>query len=318
MRQLPPLNGLRTFEAAARLRSFKLAAEELFVTQSAISQQIRGLETHLGVSLFIRNATGLELTSRGAELLAEIAHALQILGEALQAVEGAPRAIAVTTSTSFATAWLINRFRLFESANPDITIYLNAAPIEGGVNALEHYDIKVSYDIELERSAGRHLLLREWLLPVCAPDFRLAMAAGETNAKPVLPVATDLATHRLLLNAPDAGDWRCWLAAHGGDRAQVKQLLGRAMALPTDMAAIEMAVGGYGIALANLHYVAGRLAEGFLVPAFDVPAFPLGGHFLGSDPRMARRATRRFIAWLDEEARASAAQISGWCGTTPG
>jgi DNA-binding transcriptional LysR family regulator len=183
---------------------------------------------------------------------------------------------------------------------------------------LERYDIKVSYDIELERSAGRHLLLREWLLPVCAPDFRLAMAAGETNAKPVLPVATDLATHRLLLNAPDAGDWRCWLAAHGCDRAQVKQLLGRAMALPTDMAAIEMAVGGYGIALANLHYVAGRLAEGFLVPAFDVPAFPLGGHFLGSDPRMARRATRRFIAWLDEEARASAAQISGWCGTIPG
>ena len=90
------------------------------------------------------------------------------------------------------------------------------------------------------------------------------------------------------------------------------------MTLPTDMAAIEMAVGGYGIALTNLHYVAGRLAEGFLMPAFDVPAFLLGGHFLESDPRMARGSTRRFIAWLDEEVRASAEQISGWCGTTPG
>ena len=83
MRHLPPLNELRTFEAAARFRIFKLATEELFVTQRAISQQIQGLETHLGVSFFIRNATGLELTSRGAELLPETAHALQILGEAL-------------------------------------------------------------------------------------------------------------------------------------------------------------------------------------------------------------------------------------------
>ena len=90
------------------------------------------------------------------------------------------------------------------------------------------------------------------------------------------------------------------------------------MTLPTDMAAIDIAVGGYGIALANLHYVAGRLAEGFLVPAFDVPAFPLGGHFLESDPRMARGATRRFIAWLNEEVRSSTTQISGWCGTTRG
>ena len=145
-----------------------------------------------------------------------------------------------------------------------------------------------------------------------------AMAAGETNAKPVLAVTTDLATHRLLLNAPNAGAWRCWLAALGCDRAQVKQLLGRAMTLPTDMAAIEITVGGYSIALTNLHYVAGRLAEGFLIPAFDVPAFPLGGHFLESDPRMARGATRRFIAWLDEEVRAYAAKISGWCGTAPG
>ena len=121
---------------------------------------------------------------------------------------------------------MINRLCLFESANPDITIYINVAPIEGGVNALGRYDIKVSYDIELERSADRHLLLREWLLPVCALDFWLAMVAGETNAKSVLPVTTDLATHRLLLNAPDASDWRCWLAARGCDRAQVKQLLG--------------------------------------------------------------------------------------------
>ena len=140
------------------------------------------------------------------------------------------------------------------------------------------------------------LKIRLRLLPVCAPDFRLAMAAGETKAKPVLPVTTDLATHRLLLNAPDAGDWRCCLANLGCDRAQVKQLLGRAMTLPTDMAVIEMAVGGYGIALTNSDYVAGRLAEGFLVPAVDVTAFPLGGHFLESDPRMARGATKRFIA----------------------
>ena len=90
------------------------------------------------------------------------------------------------------------------------------------------------------------------------------------------------------------------------------------MTLPTDMAAIDIAVDNYGIALANLHYVAGRLAEAFLVPAFDVPAFPLGGHFLESDPRMARGATKPFIARLDEEVRASAARISGWCGNTPG
>ena len=317
MRQLPPLNGLRTFEVAARLNSFKLAAEELFVTQSAVSQQIRALETHLGVSLFVRKVNGLELTGRGAQLLPEVAHALRILDEALLDVEGMPRAISVSTSASFATAWLISRFRLFENENPDINIYMNAAPIDGGVNALERYDVKVSYDIDPGRIAGRQLILREWLLPVCSPDFRSAMRAddlcgahGEVGGFR----ENALVSHRLLLNTPDAGDWRRWLAFHDVDRAITKVALQRAMALPTDIAAIEMAVGGYGIALANLHYIAERLADGILVPAFDVSAFPLGGHFLDVDQRFMRGSTRRFKNWLEEQAGLSTDRISCWCG----
>jgi LysR family glycine cleavage system transcriptional activator len=317
MRQLPPLNGLRTFEVAARLSSFKLAAEELFVTQSAVSQQIRALETHLGVSLFVRKVNGLELTGRGAQLLPEVAHALRILDEALLDIEGVPRAISVSTSASFATAWLISRFRLFENENPDINIYMNAAPIDGGVNALERYDIKVSYDIDPDRIAERHLILREWLLPVCSPDFRSAMGGGDPCDTPVKAGGFQesvLAIHRLLLNTPDAGDWRRWLAFHNVDRAITKVALRRAMALPTDIAAIEMAVGGYGIALANLHYIAERLADGILVPALDVSAFPLGGHFLDVDQRYMRGSTRRFKNWLEEQASASTDRISCWCG----
>lgn len=93
--------------------------------------------------------------------------------------------------------------------------------MEGGVDALE------CYDIELDCSACQHLLLREWPLPSCVSAFWLVMAADETNAKLVPPVATNLATYRLLLIAPNAGKGQFWLAALGYDWLLDKLLLGR-------------------------------------------------------------------------------------------
>ncbi len=307
MNRLPPLNTLRTFEAVARLSSFKLAAEELFVTQGAISQQIKNLEVQLGVCLFIRNVKGLELTYSALKLLPEVSQAFKILNNAVSEIEGSQQTISVCTSTSFAMLWLMMRSTGFEKVNPDISIYLNAAGKFAVADLISQYDLEVHYRPDRESVETDSILISEWLLPVCSPEFK-------SSQKPSFEMCTE---YRLLLNSPEANDWKAWFKAHGINLQHSKRALKKAVVLPTDASAIEMAIGGYGIALANLHYVADKLRSNLLVPAFDIEAYELGVHYFKNDQHFLKTAVSLYLDWLRDQARLSHQSIEPWLKATP-
>ena len=128
LRKLPSLDFLKGFEAAGRLLSFTRAAEELFLTQSALSRQVQALEEALGVPLFERRHRALALTSAGQAFHRDVTAALTALAAAADAVHGAVRAPGVTLSTtvSFASLWVIPRLAAFRARHPDTEVYISA------------------------------------------------------------------------------------------------------------------------------------------------------------------------------------------------
>lgn len=127
IRRLPPLNGLRVFEVVARHLNFRLAGEELGVTQGAIAQQIRGLETELGLKLFERHPRTLALTDAGRSYVANIRRAFELISDATETLKPEPRHLTISVTPSFASKWLIPRLPDFTAAHPDIDLRILAS-----------------------------------------------------------------------------------------------------------------------------------------------------------------------------------------------
>jgi len=171
-RSLPPLNALKAFEAAARLLSFSKAAEELFVTQGAVSKQVQLLEGHLDQTLFERKATGIELTEAGSRYLPTIAEALEAIQSAtavLQQASVEQETVRLSVTPSFSSLWLIGQLNRFQQDCPDIQL-----DIEVG----DRYTRKTDSDADLmvrclpiSEHVDGHLLAREKLLLVVSPEL---------------------------------------------------------------------------------------------------------------------------------------------------
>ena len=210
--RLPPLDLLLAFEAAARHLSFTRAAEERFVTQSAISRQIRSLEDDLGIALFARGHRALALTAPGQKLLVACQGVLAQLRRTVSAIR-APNArevLALSTTPSFASYWLIPRLHSFTQANPGVDVRLDASYEVRDLQA-EGFDIAVRY--QRANATDGERLFNETMLPVCAPALRRMKDAP-------LKVPTDLRHHTLLEveGMPGSGapvEWNSWLQANG-------------------------------------------------------------------------------------------------------
>ncbi len=180
---LPPLDLIQGFEAAARTLSFTKAAEELFITQSAVSRQIRGLEDHLGVALFERRPRSLALTEKGRVLhraATEFLERMQETTDRLRADGGAPH-LTVTTTGGFASLWLIPRLRTFTALHPDVDVRISAS--YKTVN-LERslVDVAVRYCKEEEAPEGAIRLFGEELFPICSPALQAEGAQSPAHA----------------------------------------------------------------------------------------------------------------------------------------
>lgn len=125
--RLPPLNGLRAFEVAARHLNFRLAAEELGVTQGAVAQQVRGLEAQLGLQLFLRQNRSLALTEAGRSYASNIRRAFELIADATQVLRPEPAHLTISVTPTFATKWLIPRLPDFTAAHPDIDLRIMAS-----------------------------------------------------------------------------------------------------------------------------------------------------------------------------------------------
>jgi LysR family glycine cleavage system transcriptional activator len=257
-RQLPPLNALRAFEAAARSESFTRAAEELCVTQGAVSHQVKALEATLGIKLFNRERQRLVITDAGREYLGVVRDALDRIAAGTERVLQRQNSGVLTVSTSpdFAAKWLVNRLGRFAEAHPGIDLRVSAT--------MHHIDfVREEVDVAVRHGDGHWAgldmvrLCREQLFPVCSPKM---MSGRNRIAKPA-----DL-LKAPLLHLDDSEAWSEWFEAAGVPAAGLPHglTLNRASML------IDAAVDGQGVALARTALAAWDLISGRLVKPFDV------------------------------------------------
>lgn len=294
---LPPLDLILGFEAAARTLSFTKAADELALTQSAISRQIRALEDGLGVTLFERRPRSLALTEDGRALYRVVAEVLERLQEAtgrLRASAAVPH-LTVSTTGGFASLWLIPRLRTFTALHPDVDVRISATYKAVDLER-SGVDVAVRYCTSEEAPESAIRLFDEEVFPVCSP-------ALQHDGHHPLHGISDLAHHCLLHmdHARDQMDWDTWLAAH--DHAGLKPAA--SMRFDTYEQMIGAAVSGQGVAMGIGRLVQGLMAAGRLVAPFgestegDRAYFILRSSLTGDHPHV-----RAFVDWLLAEARA--------------
>ena len=288
-RRLPSLTALRAFEAAARHTSFRLAAEELCVTESAVSHQIRALERQLGVALFYRNGRRVELSAAGAAYFPVIRDAFDRIDRGTELVRetGFAGELTLQVYVSVAVRWLLPRLYRFHEAHPDILVRLSTS-YRGWEFEPDFADVGFVYRRPpLEREYHYVPLFRVPVFPVASPAL-----VGRRRLRP-----SDLADFHLIRITP-ADDWGDWLRAAG-----VPELEGRpGPRFDTYLLGIEAAVAGRGVAMAMAFLVRDDLDAGRLVRPFDLEVPQRGSWYLvfrrerRSDPRIVRLA-----GWLRRE-----------------
>jgi len=257
-RKLPPLKSLRAFEAAARHLSFTRAANELFVTQAAVSHQIKALEDFLGVSLFIRRNRKLLLTDEGQNYWPKIRDIFEILSAATEQVkaQGASGALTVSVVPTFATVWLVPRLSRFNQSYPDIEVRLKAS--DDTVDFVrEDIDVAIYYDTGDYPGLHSINLLNERLTPLCSPSLL-------TGPNP-LKKPEDLKRHTLLHDG-STDDWRRWLKS-----AAVRGInLNHGPVFSHTAMVQQAAIYGQGIAMGHLVLSQADVQAGRLVQPFEL------------------------------------------------
>jgi len=254
------LKALLAFEAAARLGSFSLGADELGVTPSAVSHQIQQLEDFLGVRLFLRHAGRAALTSAGQTYAKEVERALGIIQGATNLV--APQSqrgpLVVASSPSFAAKWLQPRLAAFLGVHPDLKIRLSTLSDRDDIET-GRFDIAIAYGVRPETRKQVEPLLTERLRPLCSPALALAMG---------LKVPGDL-TRTTLIHSVNALTWPEYLAKIGeaGLRPSNELWLDRSTM------AIDAAVSGLGVVLESELLAADELRDGRLIAPFGDDSF---------------------------------------------
>lgn len=302
MRQfdLPPLDQLEAFEAAARHGSFTRAADELALTQSAVSRQIAALEAHYGVPLFRRLHRALRLTDEGVRLQHTVREVLQRLHETSLELRGEQRAktVVVTTTAGFAGLWLIPRLQHFTATRPDVDVRISATNTLAQLDR-DGIDIAVRYTTQEAAAAEGVRLFGEVVLPVCSP--RLA----RDRARPLKQPA-DLRHHCLLQMDIGPGvqplEWSSWLRAMQVEGLKPASLLHFSQ---YDQM-IQAAIAGQGVALGRLPLIGEPIAQRKLVAPFPKSvASPRSYYLFQSEASRRKPEVREFLAWLQAEAAAS-------------
>ncbi len=290
--RLPPLNTLRAFEAAARHMSFTKAAEELFVTQAAVSHQIKTLEDALGVKLFKRLNRALLLTEEGQTFIPSVRQALELLMQGVNKISQveATGALNVSTLPSFAAGWLVARLDRFRKIHPEIDVRLTAG--ERLVDfARDDVDMAIRYGQGRYTDLISDRFMEEEVFPVCSPTLL------EDGPHP-LKTPDDLKYHTLLHDDMKVG-WAQWLAAAGIEGVNPNH------GPYFDMSAlvIQAAIQGQGVALGRSTLAASALESGLLVKPFDL-TIPIDyAYFIVCPAEYYNRPkVRAFREWLFEEA----------------
>ncbi|MGN7743095.1 LysR substrate-binding domain-containing protein [Pseudomonas sp. 22526] len=281
---LPPLLALRAFEAVARHLSFVKAAQELSVTQSAVSHQVHKLEHYLDKRLFIRRTRAIDLTADGNAYYQQIRPALERIAQATHELRDASRqhsVLRIGLLASFATLWLAPRLAAFTRLHPEIHVELLPAIGLADVAGAE-VDLAIRYGKGGWPNVQARRFMAERLTPVCSPEFK---ARGVTQG----PL--------LMARSHQPFEWHDWSRHHHIDLSRYTSLM-----LHDYNIVVEAAIAGQGIAMGRHRLIHRRLAEGSLVPAFDLPPLENDiGYWLVTAEGPLSPAVAAFIDWLDRE-----------------
>jgi LysR family glycine cleavage system transcriptional activator len=305
-RRLPPLNALKAFEAAARHESFTRAAEELCVTQGAVSHQVKALEAELGLKLFNRERQRLVITEAGRGYLAIVRDAFDRIADGTERLLQRQRggALTVSTSPNFAAKWLVHRLGRFAEVHPEIDLRVGASANHVDF-AREDIDLAIRHGDG--SASGLHVtrLCAEQLFPVCSPKL--------FSGRNPLRTPTDLGRFTLL-HVNDRQDWSLWLDFAGATGVNPA----RGPVLSQASMAIDAAIDGQGVALARTALAAWDLIGGRLVRPFAM-AMPLRYAYWIVCPKPTARLPKvaAFSDWLLAEAAEDIRQIKE-LGSKPG
>ncbi|MDX1722661.1 MAG: transcriptional regulator GcvA [Pseudomonas sp.] len=259
------LNALRAFEAAARHQSFSAAAAELNVTPAAVGQQVRNLESWLGIALFTRAASGsarLLLTDAARAALPDIRAGFERLSLGLARLKdaGVHAELTITVSPAFASKWLLPRIERFQQAYPDLDVLLdtNSRPVDFQADRM---DVGVRYGAGNWPGLSAVRLMDEVIFPVCAPNYPL-LEDGRLSSE---AISRCTLIHDLTMaSSPDYPTWRMWLDASGNGHVKTDH----GLRINNSAAVLQAAIDGQGLALARSVMVKDDLETGRLIRPF--------------------------------------------------
>lgn len=300
--RLPPLDLFRTFEAVARHLSFTVAANELCLTQSAVSRQIASLEQQTGIRLFRRLHRAIELTLAGQQLLEAVSRGLDQIQGCLTALGSAAKVpkITVSATVAFAWFWLMPRLNQFSADHPgvDIRVLATDTPVFPGQGDV---DVAILFGSGQWEGITSRLLFRERVYPVCSPSFLDEHPGLIRPEDLVFQTFLHLDIDRL---APDPVDWQRWLASQGVTGQPVLPGL-RFNSYPMVLQAAE---AGRGVALGWSYIVDPIVASGRLVHPVDGVMETRNGYYLSTSKDAANTPElEEFLGWIATEAAQSSA-----------
>ena len=293
---MPPLNPLHVFEAAARLSSFTRAADELGVTQSAVSRQVSRLEDYLGTRLFERRNRGIALTPEGRAYLDEIGPAFQRIARATATLRARheTNVVRVACYPTFSAKWLISRLSRFSTLHPNVQVRLRTSirPVDFNTGAFDvAIQLRPVADVDPKHSS---LLIPDIIQPYCSRGFL---------SRHRLESPRDLLAVPLIASRYRRTDWRDWFTAMGlhDDPSNVGEF-------PGSLLSYKAAAEGLGAVIGQPFMMADDVASGMLVPLFSPVQREFANFVMWNSYAGAR--VRNFVRWIEDEIRAPAAGMS--------
>jgi LysR family transcriptional regulator, glycine cleavage system transcriptional activator len=300
-RQLPPLNAVRAFEAAARHVSFTKAAAELSVTHGAISRQVAILESWVGSALFRRSASQLTLTESGRSYAAEVTSLLDRLAVASGnlKIDATPTALNVSAPPTFTMRWLLPRLSTFQRLRPDVEIRLTTslAPVSFHENS---YDVAIRGAHAPLQTCLSQPFMTELIVPICHVDLQ----DGGRLARPA-----DLARHTLISYGTEPCSWTEWLAAAGQARVKGAHMLN----FEQMFFALQAAAEGLGVVLVPLFLVLDEIIAGRLCAPFGLGGAQKRRYYANAASASPKaRIVADLCEWLVREGRDTEAATDAW------
>lgn len=286
-RRLPPLNSMKCFEAAGRLLSFTDAANELNVTQAAVSHQIKVIEEFLGFPLFVRYPRRIVLTKQGKALLPNVIDAFDKLSIAIESIneDQSSNMVTVRLAPSFAAKWLSPRLKKFWLEYPEINLSLfhAHAPVDF---EREEFDLAVTYGKGKWPDVISEPLLSLDFFPVCSPSFM-------ANNKPLTQI--DNLRYYTFLHDANYECWTEWLSLAGAHDIDSN----KGMIIDDTNVLIRAAIDGQGVALCSTVFVEDHLNSGKLVKPFDITLRnDFAYHVVSTEKKLSNPAVNAFKDWL--------------------